>query len=145
MENKKINLGGMGEKKGFVDVGLDDLASIKVNLDNYPLPFDNDSIDEIYCSHTLEHLKNPIEFLKECHRIMKKGAIMTIRVPHVSAFGGCFGNMEHKHYFHENAISTVTYSNSSLTKGLFKHISTKIIRARFLKWRKYEIVWVIKK
>ena len=141
----KINLGGMGEKEGFIDVGLWSEAKIITNLDDYPLPFEDNSISEIYCSHTLEHLHKPLDFLGECYRIMKKGAIMTIRVPHVSALKGCFGNMEHKHFYHEHAISTVTNSNSTIINYRFKHINTKVIRAKWLKWRKYEIQWVIKK
>lgn len=143
----KLNFGGVkGEKSySWMNVGLGEDSGILHDLNVYPLPFYENSIDEIYCSHVLEHLKEPLEFLKECYRIMKPGARMTIRVPHVSAFGGAFGNMEHRHFYNENAISTITSSNSTVVNYRFKLISTKIIRARFCKWRKHEIIWIIEK
>jgi len=38
-------------------------------------PFDDDSIDEIHCSHFIEHLTAPerIHFVNEAYRVMKKG------------------------------------------------------------------------
>lgn len=47
------------------------------------LPFENDSIDVIYSSHTLEHLRREDGFrlLTECHRILKTGGIVRIVVP----------------------------------------------------------------
>jgi predicted SAM-dependent methyltransferase len=48
------------------------------------LPFDTESVDEIYCSHFLEHLSPGEEvgyFLHECARVLKKGSKMIICVP----------------------------------------------------------------
>lgn len=47
------------------------------------VPFNDDSIDVIYCSHFLEHLnKNDGgNFLKECFRSLKKGGLLRVVVP----------------------------------------------------------------
>lgn len=52
---------------------------------NTPFPIKDETIDFIFSSHMLEHLtrNNGIVFLKECHRIMKYGAVIRIAVPDV--------------------------------------------------------------
>lgn len=47
------------------------------------IPFANNTADVIYHSHFLEHLtKEDAEmFLRECHRVLKKGGLMRITVP----------------------------------------------------------------
>ena len=58
------------------------------NLDDCgrtPLPLPDDSIDEFYCSHVLEHLRDALGFMQELHRIAKPGAVATIRVPYGSS------------------------------------------------------------
>mgnify|MGYP001172298494 CR=1 FL=1 len=40
------------------------------------LPFPDNSIDFIYCSHVLEHLDNPIEIIKEISRVGKFGLVI---------------------------------------------------------------------
>ena len=54
----------------------------KINLLN-KLPFLDNSVDAIYCSHFLEHI--PIDkvsnFLHECFRILKKGGVLRLVLP----------------------------------------------------------------
>lgn len=49
-------------------------------------PWDDNSIDFIYTSHTLEHFsrEDGYAFLKECHRVLRKGAIIRTVVPDLS-------------------------------------------------------------
>lgn len=47
------------------------------------LPFKNDSVDAIYCSHVLEHFEKnfaPV-FLADCLRVLKKHAVIRLVVP----------------------------------------------------------------
>lgn len=48
-----------------------------------PFPWQTNSVDIIYCSHTLEHFTRTegLAFLKECYRVLKKGGIIRILVP----------------------------------------------------------------
>jgi predicted SAM-dependent methyltransferase len=52
-------------------------------LSGEPLPFKNDSIDNFFMSHTLEHLEaDSIPFvLKEIYRSLKSGGILKVAVP----------------------------------------------------------------
>jgi SAM-dependent methyltransferase len=84
----KIELGG-GYKPlpGFFNVDLCDGADHKMNLDivgagREALPFESDSVDEVYSSHCFEHLKYHKFLLHEIVRICKVGARFELRVPH---------------------------------------------------------------
>lgn len=47
------------------------------------LPFDNSSVDYIYCSHVLEHFEKEevVKILSECRRIIKSKGIVRIVLP----------------------------------------------------------------
>lgn len=143
----KINFGGGDtEFKGFRNVDTSDSADIICNLNNYPYPFKSDSVEHILAFHIVEHLEKPMEFFKECYRIMKKGAIMEIRVPHCEAIGSSYGTFEHLHHFHEFAIRDITgVYKSSTFPYKFKLINTEVKRGRFMFWQKREIIWWVEK
>lgn len=46
-----------------------------------PLPFEADTFDEFLASHLFEHLRNPLPFMQEIHRIAKPGAKAVFKVP----------------------------------------------------------------
>jgi len=46
----------------------------------WPIP--DASVNEIYSSHTVEHLDDVVHFMKECNRVLKPGGTLIIRVPH---------------------------------------------------------------
>ncbi len=69
----RLNLGcGNDLRKGFVNLDKD-----KVDLEK-PLPFSNDSIEEIVLQNVLEHVVNHKQLLKECYRILKKDGILNV-------------------------------------------------------------------
>ncbi len=52
------------------------------DLDEYPWPWDDEEFDEIHAVAVLEHLKDLVRSLEECHRILKLGGRMHMQVPH---------------------------------------------------------------
>lgn len=52
-----------------------------VRLDAQDLPFQPNVFDEVYLSHALEHLENPIQCLKEIHRVLKGSGKIHVWVP----------------------------------------------------------------
>ena len=80
----RIELGG-GSKPlgGFCNVdavagdGVDVVANLELGM-----PFADDSVDEVYSSHCLEHVRNVTHLLREICRACKLGAKVTIKVPH---------------------------------------------------------------
>jgi SAM-dependent methyltransferase len=99
MEEKKlvkVDLAAGLNKKGEDYIGIDyvkvDGIDIVHNLNTYPWPFEDNSVDELFCSHYVEHIPhdifNPtdtrdglIQFMDECYRILKPGGKLTIQVP----------------------------------------------------------------
>lgn len=82
-----LNL-GCGNSKKSDEIGVDifpgELVDIVADLNVYPLPFEDDSIDSIVSSHCFEHLNNLIGLIEELHRILKPSGILEFTVPHVS-------------------------------------------------------------
>jgi predicted SAM-dependent methyltransferase len=86
METKALKLDiGSGKStrrdEDFTTVGQADDADIKADM--WALPFDDDSVSMIWCSHALEHVpmvKVP-ETLKEFLRVLKPGGTAIIQVP----------------------------------------------------------------
>lgn len=57
-------------------------------------PWANESVDTIYSSHTLEHFTrlDGLRFLKECHRVLKRGGIIRIVVPDLQSIVNEYNN-----------------------------------------------------
>lgn len=70
----------------FRKIKLDGCVDIEADLNKrcWHLWEDN-SIDAIYSSHCLEHLADPINAIREMHRILKVGGKIKIIVPHASS------------------------------------------------------------
>jgi len=95
----KVELGGgsFARGDGWINVDQCDNADVKHDLNIAPWPFDDESVDEIYSSHCIEHVDDPAVFLNECARIGKIGCKIEIRCPaptaHLAYVAG------HKHVF----------------------------------------------
>ncbi|OGM05629.1 hypothetical protein A2125_00445 [Candidatus Woesebacteria bacterium GWB1_43_5] len=55
------------------------------DLEKFPWPFPDDSIDEVVCNHYIEHTKNIIAFMDEVYRVLRSGATATIRAPYYNS------------------------------------------------------------
>ena len=91
----KIELGGGSRARGdgFANIDIDPVADFHWNLDEVPYPFPDESVDELYSSHCMEHLECPHRAFKEIARICKVGAPVEIRVPHpASHMAMCAGH-----------------------------------------------------
>ena len=49
---------------------------------NKKWPWKNNSVDEIFTAHVIEHINDPIHFMKEAQRVLKKDKYITIRCPY---------------------------------------------------------------
>lgn len=85
---KKLNIGcGTDIKEGWINLdmhgenGADIIFNLKDIYENKKLPFNDNSIDEIYCSHVLEDFIEPIPLLNEFVRVLKYGGRMQLETP----------------------------------------------------------------
>ncbi|MEK6844141.1 MAG: methyltransferase domain-containing protein [Nanoarchaeota archaeon] len=98
---KRLNLGcGDDIKKGFVNMDFIKQQGVDVvhDINKFPWPFKNNTFDEIYASHVLEHIEDLTKTMKEIHRICKNKAKIIIRGPHFSC-GVSYRDPTHKRMF----------------------------------------------
>jgi len=83
MEKIKLNLGCGGDIiEGYINCDINNpLADIKCDVRD--LPFESESVDEIFASHIIEHFdyKEGGDVLHEWNRVLKKGGKLTIECP----------------------------------------------------------------
>jgi hypothetical protein len=82
---KKIELGGGTTPRGQGFVNVDrmqhPLVDVVLDLERDPLPFEDDSVDEVYCAHALEYF-DYLHALHEIARVSRVGAKVTIIAAH---------------------------------------------------------------
>jgi len=95
----RLDLGaGKNKKPGFIGVdvrpfeGVDQVADL-----TKPWPWANDSVEEVHCSHFVEHLTAPqrIHFANELYRVLKKDAKATVIAPNWSSCRA-YGDLTHQ-------------------------------------------------
>ena len=67
------------------------------DLTDLPLPFENESVDEVLCRHVLEHI-DYIPVLRDIHRILTPGGRLCIYVPHFTS-SAMYDDPTHRHFF----------------------------------------------
>ena len=79
----RLNLGcNTDVRPGWLNVDIADYGGNEIiDLNSYPWPFAEDSFDEIWASHIIEHLGNFNEIVNELWRVSKDGAVIEVRVP----------------------------------------------------------------
>ena len=83
----KLNLGsGQNPAPGYVNVDKYGTPDVHCDLEKFPWPWADSSVDEVLLSHVLEHLgQSPDVFIgvmKELYRVCRDDARVHIRVPH---------------------------------------------------------------
>jgi len=83
----KLNLGcGSDFRDGYLNVDKFGDPELKVNLEQFPWPWEDNSVDEILMHHVLEHLGRVtdvyLDIIKELYRVSRDGAKIIIAVPH---------------------------------------------------------------
>ena len=98
MSDLKLDLGcGKHPKEGFVGVDARDFGQEIVCDLRGTWKWDDNSVDEVYSSHFLEHLTAPerIHFANELYRVLKPGGKAEIITPHWAA-SRAYGDLTHQ-------------------------------------------------
>ena len=53
----------------------------KIEGDAMALPFGNEAVDAIVATAVIEHLPDPVRFVFECNRVIRRGGIIVITTP----------------------------------------------------------------
>lgn len=96
----KLDIGcGKNKKEGFTGMDQYDMPGVDVIHDvrKTPWPFEDESVEEVHCSHFLEHLtaEERVAFFNELYRVMKPDAKATFITPHWCS-NRAYGDMTHK-------------------------------------------------
>lgn len=129
----KLDIGsGPNPIPGFK--GVDPYCDTDYRAEMWDLPFANDSVDEIFSSHALEHIpqKMVLPTLAEWRRVIKPDRIITIRVPDLEwcvtnwlknkslgwELATIFGNQERDGEFHKTGFTTPIMIHYLMQSGL---------------------------
>lgn len=96
----KLDLGcGRVKKQGYlgVDVLKFDGVDVVLDIGKEPWPWEDNSVEDVYCSHVVEHLEaqERIHFVNELYRVLKSGKKAWIQTPHWAS-ARAFGDLTHK-------------------------------------------------
>lgn len=103
-------------------VGVDHQITVhdKSNIDlfgtAYNIPADENSFDSAICTAVLEHLEEPEQAIRECHRVLKKGGYAIYSVPFIWQL-------------HEQPRDFFRYSKYGL-EYLFEKVGFEVIEVR---------------
>ncbi len=99
----KINLGaGEDIRDGFINHDITALSGIDVvhDLNVFPWPWEDSSVDEILARDVVEHLDDFMLTMEEIYRVLKPGGLLKIKVPYWNSVS-CYADPTHKKGFHE--------------------------------------------
>lgn len=96
----KLDLGAGKNRRGpdYTTVDCRPFEGVDVVADlREKWPFEDESVDDVWCSHVLEHFERleRVHFMNELHRVLKPGKSATIVTPHWCSMRA-FGDMDHK-------------------------------------------------
>lgn len=115
----KLELGGgshFARGDGWVNMDQCKEADIVQDLNVTPWPIADDTVDEIYSSHCIEHVIDPHSFLRECARIGKIGCVVEIRCPYT--YSDMAMTAGHIHVFSHQQARNMEFHFPKLTWGM---------------------------
>ena len=104
----RLNLGsGKNPKPGYINVDKYGTPDVLCDLEQFPWPWETNSVGEVLLNHVLEHLGETREgyfgIIKELYRVCAAGATIHITVPHPR---------------HDNFINDPTHVRAVTPRGL---------------------------
>jgi SAM-dependent methyltransferase len=137
-EIKKLQLGcGFSKKEGYIHLDSAEVVKPDIlwDLNKFPYPFEDNSIDEILAYSILEHLDDVVKVMEELHRIMKPKAILKVGVPYWDGFGFA-SDPTHKHMFTEYTFEFFSgkADYSFITQVRFNITELKMVYHPRFKW-----------
>ena len=133
----KLELGcGLKKKKNCISIDKIDSHNVDIVADieeGFPY-FPDNTIDEIYAYHVLEHIENFQFVLNEIIRILKKGGKCFISVPHFSN-PYFYSDYTHKRFFGLYSFYYFSDTNNQLERkvpNFYSNIRIKILSQKLI-------------
>lgn len=137
----KLNLGCGKDIKpkseDWVNVNKVNLEGVDVvhDLNTFPYPFGDNSVDYIFMSHTLEHLDDIVRVMEELWRILEDNGKLEIIVPYYKS-KNAFNDPTHRIFFTEKTMDYFTkgHKYDFYSNARFKILLCKKYRGGFPLW-----------
>ena len=99
MKKRILNVGCGNDTYGthFIDLYPTRSNVIKLDVNKDRFPFPNSYFDEVVAIALFEHLTNPLNFLRESYRVLKRNGKIVI-ITDNAGFFGIFGKVHHGNY-----------------------------------------------
>jgi SAM-dependent methyltransferase len=100
-------------------------------LELSPLPFEDNSLDLVYCSEVVEHLEQPEQLFLEIHRVLQPGAFLILTTPNEpNIFQRSFYSKQRRERIHDEIRrqSIVVNMGNGTSIPIHGHVSLKTIR-----------------
>lgn len=97
---------GQNKLEGYIGIDIANIPGVDIvhDLSSFPWPLDTESVDEIHCSHFIEHTDDLIKFMNEVNRILKVGGVAKFIAPYYNSIRAW------QDPTHKRAISEMTFS-----------------------------------
>ena len=103
------------------------------DLEAFPWPFEDSSVQEVLMFNTLEHLADTIGTMEELHRILIPGGLVKIQTPYYNSYGA-FTDPTHKRFFSEETMDYFTCDGATrlsaynyYSKARFEVVSRELL------------------
>ena len=114
----KLHLGcGNDYRKGWVNIDSDPSVKVDIRRDlEKGLPFSDNTIEEVYARHLIEHIKDDAFLMNEIWRVCKKGASVRLVFPDGHGIGAF--DWDHKSFWNMRKIGYLAKHNRKTYMGL---------------------------
>lgn len=142
-----LNLGcGFKKMEGAINVDAFSCCSpdVQWDLNTFPYPWDDNSVDEILMSHVLEHIPDWWQAFNECARILKPGGRYEVRVPDESS-ATALTYRDHFHVFSLmsfHGIHEANHGTSAWARENKETVPLKLESYSQVPYKKYN--WMVK-
>ena len=126
----KLNLGcGKVRKEGYVNIDKISDSAVDLVCDfTRGLPFEDNSVDEIYARHMLQQILDYDRVMEEIYRVCKKGALVTLIAPYFSSYAA--HAPDHVRFFNFSSFDIFDKNKQTRWKKS-QHIEFKIKKIEF--------------
>lgn len=133
----KLNVGcGKKYREEWTNIDISPNVGADIVMDiEKPWQFADDSVDEIYCYHVLEHVKEYLFVIEEMYRVSKPDAYWFIGVPYISS--SIYNAVNPYHHTHFNEYSFDFFDSNKL-KGSANEDSKVELRVKGINFHYHE-------
>ncbi len=120
----KLNLGcGIDCRKGWINLDKEKRKGVDVvfDLEKTPLPFKDNSINQVHAFHIFEHINNFNNLLEDLYRICRSGTLIKIKTPYFASVDA---------YSDPTHVRCFTLKTFKIYSAKFKVLSNRIYFTR---------------